>query len=255
MKPLLNLSLTKKITLAGIIIANVIILNKVLAINYIAFIPFVRISFGSIALIAFTSIGLGPIFGFICGALADVLGYFMFDASSFALMPQITAIYALLGVVPYFLYRLVVMIKNEKTLQIIEYSGLLVAFIALLVFLLTNNELTLYGKTHALDIIQKVVILVVSILPIALVVTLTYFINKKIKDNKMLNATQVVFVIFFSEFLVMFLFGSLMKAWAFGMQMFLPILISQAVIMFFDVTFNSYLLYLILRVSESALVK
>ena len=56
-----------KITLSALILALVVIFNKVLAINYISFVPFVRISFGSIALLVFASIAIGPIYGLFIG--------------------------------------------------------------------------------------------------------------------------------------------------------------------------------------------
>ena len=77
----IELSIVKKICLSGILMALIVIFNKVLAINYI--IPFARISFGSIALIIFASIVLGPFYGAIIAGVADILGYFMFDMSSF----------------------------------------------------------------------------------------------------------------------------------------------------------------------------
>ena len=76
---LIDLSITKKICLSGIFIALVVIFNKVIALNYIPIIPFVRISFGSIALLIFASIVLGPFYGLVIGAAADVLGYFVFE--------------------------------------------------------------------------------------------------------------------------------------------------------------------------------
>ena len=55
-----NLSQVQKITLAGILISLIIILQKVLAINYIPVVPFLRISLGGCALLIFASIFLGP---------------------------------------------------------------------------------------------------------------------------------------------------------------------------------------------------
>ena len=94
-----RLSLTSKICLAAIFIVLATICQKVVAINYIAVIPFLRISFGGPAIIIFSSILLGPWFGLLVGLGSDVLGYFIFDPKNNAFFPQITAIYALLGFV------------------------------------------------------------------------------------------------------------------------------------------------------------
>ena len=88
-----NLSVVQKITLAGLFMALTAVLQKVVAINYLAFAPFVRISFGGPALIIFSSILLGPIYGAFVGLGSDLLGYLIFDIRQFPLYPQITAIY------------------------------------------------------------------------------------------------------------------------------------------------------------------
>ena len=53
-----NLTTVQKICFAGIFIAVVTILQKVLAINYIPVVPFLRISLGGPAVIIFSSIFL-----------------------------------------------------------------------------------------------------------------------------------------------------------------------------------------------------
>lgn len=74
-----NLSVIQKICLAGLFIALIVILQKVVAINYLAFAPFIRVSFGGPALIIFASILLGPIYGGLIGMASDLLGYLIFD--------------------------------------------------------------------------------------------------------------------------------------------------------------------------------
>ena len=49
-----NLTVIQKICLSGLFMALIVILQKVVAINYLAFAPFVRISFGGPALIIFS---------------------------------------------------------------------------------------------------------------------------------------------------------------------------------------------------------
>ena len=74
-----SLAPIQKICLAGLFIALTTILQKVIAINYLAFAPFIRVSLGGPALIIFSSILLGPIYGLFVGMASDVLGYFIFD--------------------------------------------------------------------------------------------------------------------------------------------------------------------------------
>ena len=81
-----KLPLTQKICLAGLLTALATILQKVLAINYLAALPYFRISFGAPAVIVFASIFLGPFYGAAVGAFSDILGYFAFDMSTFPYM-------------------------------------------------------------------------------------------------------------------------------------------------------------------------
>ena len=112
-----NMSVIQKICLAGLFIALVTVLQKVVAINYLAFAPFMRISLGGPALIMFSSVLLGPVYGMIVGIASDLLGYLVFDASGLPPFLQITAIYAVLGFVSYFVFSLVFSIKNRKVLS------------------------------------------------------------------------------------------------------------------------------------------
>ena len=107
-----NLTVIQKICLSGLIMALVVILQKVVAINYLAFAPFVRISLGGPALIIFASVLLGPVYGLLIGAASDLLGYLVFDPRTYPPFLQITAIYALLGFVSYFVFSLVFSIKK-----------------------------------------------------------------------------------------------------------------------------------------------
>ena len=101
-----NLTVIQKICLSGLFMAIAVILQKVVAINYLAFAPFVRVSVGVPALIMFSSILLGPVYGLFVGIASDFLGYFIFDASGYPPFLQITAIYALLGFLSYFVFTI-----------------------------------------------------------------------------------------------------------------------------------------------------
>ena len=112
---------TQKICLAGLLTALATILQKILAVNYLAALPFFRISFGAPAVIVLSSIFLGPFYGAAVGAFSDILGYYAFDMSSFGYMPQITLIYLLLGFSGYFVYMLIDKLKNEELVHSGDY--------------------------------------------------------------------------------------------------------------------------------------
>ena len=244
-----------KITLSALILALVVIFNKVLAINYISFVPFVRISFGSIALLVFASIAIGPIYGLFIGAFADVIGYFIFDMSSFGWFPQITATYALLGFVPYFIFLFIKYLKNVKVAIIVEYSLFGAAFLGVLLFFIFANSITLYGKTYDIELYQRFLVPGLTLLFFGTVVLVNYLISKRMRKNTILNIYQISLLFFIVEVLVNLLFGSLMKAWAFGFDMLSAIFVSQLVVMFFNIPYNSYLMTVILSISERHLRK
>ena len=153
-----NLTTVQKICFAGIFIAVVTILQKVLAINYIPVVPFLRISLGGPAVIIFSSIFLGPIYGMCIGALSDILGYFLLDPKMMGYLPQITAIYALLGLVPYFIFWLFKLIKNEKVMFVIEGVSFVGLIAGITAYLFLNDNLQLYGSTYTLALWQKILI-------------------------------------------------------------------------------------------------
>lgn len=250
-----NLSTTKKICFSGIMIVLVMLFNKVFAVNYIALIPFVRISFGSIALIVFSSIAFGPLYGMIIGISADILGYFIFDASAFGWFPQITLTYALLGLVPYFIYLLVRSLKNKNLMMVVEYVVFGVILIGLSVFFALNKSLTLYGQTYSFELYQRILIPSVTALLVIVTIITNLILDKKMNTDELpFNVYQLSFIIFLCEIFINFLFGSLMKAWAFGFNMFLAILISQGVIMFFNIPYNCYLIFVIMKLFKRQLV-
>ena len=129
-----NLSPIQKICLAGLFTALAVIMQKVVAVNYIPVLPFVRVSFCGPALIIFASILLGPIYGALVGAASDLLGYLVFDPRTYPPFFQITLIYALLGLGSYFVFSLVRSIKNKKLMAVVEIITLSLIWIAATLF-------------------------------------------------------------------------------------------------------------------------
>lgn len=245
----------QKICISGLFIALLMILNKVIAINYIPVIPFVRLTIGAGALAIFASLILGPIYGGVVSAIADVLGYLFFDPKTFGFFPTITLIYLVLGVLPYFIFCFVNQIKNKKFMMAVEYITFLLIFLAVSLFFVFNNQMVLFGSTYTFENYQKIIIILVLGVLLMSTMVVNYFLDKKVnKDNVGFNVYQVSFVCFLSELIVFTLFGSLMKSIAFGFNMFLPILISQAVLIFINVPINTYLILLTMRVSKRFII-
>ena len=246
-----RLSVTQKICLAGLFIAIVTILQKIFAINYIPIIPFLRISLGGPAIIIFSSIFLGPIYGMAIGAASDVLGYFLFDPKSMSFFPQITAIYAVLGLVSYFIFWLFKNIKNVKLMLIIEGVSFAAILAGITVYLFLNTNLQLYGNSYMLELWQKILIpSAMFVLLAGLFVTSILFERRYKKDLLAMNPVAISFSCFVIEVLVMILFGTLMKGLAFGFKTYPMILICQLVVMAVNIPLNTWLIILLLRVTN-----
>ena len=233
-----NLSTIQKICLAGLFIALAAILQKVTAINYLPFAPFVRVSLGGPALIMFSSILLGPIYGAFVGLGSDVLGYFIFDIRAYPFYPQITAIYTLLGFCAYFVFSLIRLIDNRKLLTIIEIAFLALVWIGVSLYVIMSNKITLMTKTYTVPFLSK--ILVPTVLGLIFLGVVLFSLLYKSKESRpIMSSLQICFASFICDFFIIVLFGSLMKAWAFGFATFLAIILCQAMVMFFNVMLDT----------------
>ena len=249
-----NLTVIQKICLSGLFMALVVILQKVVAINYLAFAPFVRISFGGPALIIFASILLGPIYGAFIGMASDLLGYLIFDPRMYPPYLQITAIYTLLGFVSYFVFSIVFSIKNRKALMLIEIIVLALIWAAVSAFVLINNQITLFSSTYDVPLISK--ILIPSILGIMFVGIILFSILYKPKEeNPYMSPLHICFASFICDLFVIVLFGSVMKAWAFGFATFLAIILCQAMVMFINVTLDTLFICVFQRFTSKYFVR
>jgi len=249
-----RLTVIQKICLSGLIMALVVILQKVVAINYLAFAPFVRVSLGGPALIIFASVLLGPVYGLFIGIGSDLLGYLIFDPRMYPPYLQITAIYALLGFVSYFVFSFVFSIKNRKVLSITEIVVLAVIWSIIAIFVLSRNEITLFSSTYELSALSKALVCSISGVIFLAIILLSILI--KPKDNNIYTSPlHICFASFICDFFVLVLFGSVMKAWAFGFATFLAIIICQALVMFFNVFIDTFFISAFQRFTKKYFVE
>ena len=247
-----NLTMTQKICLAGIFIPLVAIFQKIFAINYIAIVPFVRISFGGPALIIFASILLGPWFGLFVGAASDIVGFFIFDPKMFGSVPffQITAIYALLGFSSYFVFNFIHRIKSTKWMLVTELSTMMLITVAITLFICLNNSIQLYGVVYEFDTLQRILIPILTVILQGLLFLAIYFIDRHFKKRDIKVSTyHISFSCFILEVFVMLIFGTLMKVWAFSSTTFLAIFFSQLIVLFINIPLNTFLLSYIINLS------
>lgn len=230
-----------KISLSGLILALVIIFTRFLSIQNIPFMPFVRISLGP-ALIIFASIFLGPIYGGIIGGASDILGIVLVpSALGYSINPWISLVYLLLGVVPYFLYKLFKKIKNEKITFLIFSLLLLGLWVFILIYGLNNN----YILSHEFVFYEKIIVFVVSFVLLGLTDLLILLLKKKHKDNSD-NFMAIAFTCLISEITILLILNSLFKAYFFEVDFWI-IFFSSAVIMFINVSLNSFVVTYLLK--------
>ena len=245
-----NLKTLEKVCISGMFIALTVILQKVIAINYIPIMPFVRVSPGGPALIMFSSIFLGPIYGLAIGAGSDLLGYLIFDPKTFGFFPQITTIYALLGFVTYYVFFAVKLLKNEKLGLFVTSITLLLLAIASSLYFILNDSITLYSTTYNLETIHKIMIPVIIFLLIGLLFAILFTFKKgKLDKDISLSIWQISLASFILEIVVLVLFGSVMKSWAFNFNFFV-IAICQIVVLFINVPLNTFLIATFMRLTK-----
>lgn len=245
-KGLIDLSIVQKIALSGVFIVLIALFQKVFAINYIPVVPFVRISFGGPALIIFASILLGPWFGLLVGAASDIIGFYLFDPKMMGSIPffQITLLYGLLGFGSYFIYKLVILVKNEKLMLTIEGSvfGALLIGVTLFSILYKNPQFVLW---------QRALIPCVSLILLTLTIFTQIYLTKYFKKKEMnVSPIHVGFAAFLIEIIIMLAFGVAMKTWAFGSGSFIVILASQIVVAFFNIPLNTFFVSYIMVLSK-----
>ena len=233
-----NIPVIQKICLTGLFIALSMILQKVIAVNYIAAFPFIRLSFGGPALIIFASILLGPIYGALVGMGSDLLGYIAFDIKAYPLYPQITAIYTLLGFVAYFVFSFVTSIKNRKLILGVEIASLTAIWIAVSLFVILNNQITVMSTTHTIIPLVKVLVPVISGVIFAGLIVFSVLYRGK-DEKPVFSPLHICFASFICDFFVLVLFGSTMKALSFGTATFMAIILCQALVMFFNVMLDT----------------
>lgn len=254
----MKLDAVQKITLSGIFIALVIILTRFLAIQYIPIIPFVRISLGP-ALIIFSSLLLGPVYGGVIGGLSDFLGILLVpNPQGFMVNPFITLVYTLLGVLPWVTLFVIKKIRMTKSAPFIFFGAILSIWLFVLFFLIFNNGITLYGATYQFNLLSKTLIIVISfvlsaLLSVAIFFTNRYIVAKNIDGTLLATPYQVAFVALVSEVLLMLLLGSVVKAYFFGVD-FLFIFFSQAVVLFINIPLNTFVTSYLLQLSKKLYV-
>lgn len=238
----MKLSIVHKICLTGLLLALTIICTRLLSIQNIPIIPFVRISFGP-ALIIFSSLLLGPLCGAIVGAGSDILGIVLFPNSlGYGINPFFTIVYGLLGIFPWVIYYFVKNIKNKKITAISMFSFMLALWVFILVFLMSHDQISVMGKEYIFEVWHKWLIIGLSFaLSIATGLAI-YFTNKmmekKFNDDD-IKTYSIAICCLICEVILMLILNSIVKTFVYEVD-FLFVFFAQAVVFFIDVPLNTF---------------
>lgn len=253
----IKLDLVQKISLAGILLALVVIFTRFLSLQNVPVIPFVRISLGP-ALIIFSSMLLGPFFGGIIGGLSDILGIVLVpNALGYSINPWFTIVYTLLGIIPGLLVYLFEKINSEKVLKYSLIGFLSALFIFTTIFLLLNNDMTLMGKNYTFEVWHKVLIIVIAFLLVVGTIIGLHFIDrafkkKDVEGKKLFPIYKVTVISIIDEFIVLLILNSIVKAYFFETD-FLVVFFSQCVVFFINIVLDAFVITNLLNLMRRVL--
>lgn len=227
--------LIKKISLAAILLALCVIFMKFLPFQ-LPILPYARISLGP-SLIMLSSILLGPLWGMIIGAGADLIG-FLFDATGYGFFPGITVMYALLGLVTGLIFQALKRVNNKNNLILVFVGLLLGILIVTFANIIRMDTVTLGLVDYEFGVVLKVIIIsVISLLAIGMVAAIILFQKKINKGKKDLSVLQTSITALIVEILIITFFGAFVKSIHFGMN-FNIIVFTQLILLFINVPLN-----------------
>lgn len=226
--------------MAAVMIVLTIIFTRLLSIQNIPVIPFVRISLGP-AVVLLASLVLGPFYGMIVGGAADILGIVMFNNTGFAINPLLTAVYALSGLLPFFVYKLFSLIKSKKISFIVLASIFGSLFLTALIYFIFKDSITLYGgKVYEFKTWHEIVILATLFVLTAASLVAIFFINRTfVKKGEDVNVYTIALMALVSEFIVKTIINSIVKSYMFEVDL-LYMFISEVLVLFINIPLYTF---------------
>lgn len=245
--PKTRFSLVAKMSFTALFTALTILLLKLPAMfPGLGGIAFLRVSIGGPALIIFSSIFLGPLYGMFVGASSDVIGYLIFDIKAFPYSPYITILYAVLGFATYYVVALFRHLKSRKlTYGIMGFVGLL--SIALMTWFLVANDSFHYSsydssKIQTINNVMRILVPCLMFISYSIMFGFVLLFEKRSNKTAVIGYPQLALSLLVIETLIMVLFGSFMKVQLFGYAIYLPLLLGQVLLMFINVPVNVLLI-------------
>ncbi|HBN00322.1 MAG TPA: hypothetical protein DD384_03710 [Firmicutes bacterium] len=193
----------EKITLAATLLAIAIVLGTITKTIRIPHLSFLSFSFTP-AIVIFSSLCLGPLYGALVGGLSDLIPAFLYPTGAYNFL--LTIVFVLLGIFPWFLEKLTKRIRSFFPFGYLT-CGLLAILFALECYFfygtdLLNKRLSYFGEY------AKVILLCLSALTdiicvVGLLLSERYYKRKKEGLSSLPGAGEVSFISFFLELILL----------------------------------------------------
>ena len=193
----------EKITLAATLLAIAIVLGTITKTIRIPHLSFLSFSFTP-AIVIFSSLCLGPLYGALVGGLSDLIPAFLYPTGAYNFL--LTIVFVLLGIFPWLLEKLTKRIRSFFPFGYLT-CGLLAILFALECYFfygtdLLNKRLSYFGEY------AKVILLCLSALTdiicvVGLLLSERYYKRKKEGLSSLPGAGEVSFISFFLELILL----------------------------------------------------
>lgn len=193
----------EKITLAATLLAIAIVLGTITKTIRIPHLSFLSFSFIP-AIVIFSSLCLGPLYGALVGGLSDLIPAFLYPTGAYNFL--LTIVFVLLGIFPWLLEKLTKRIRSFFPFGYLT-CGLLAILFALECYFfygtdLLNKRLSYFGEY------AKVILLCLSALTdiicvVGLLLSERYYKRKKEGLSSLPGAGEVSFISFFLELILL----------------------------------------------------
>ena len=205
-----------KIAFSALFIALGVILSRVLSINFLAGLPFLKISL-TMSVVLFSSFYLGPIYGTIISFAIDFIGALLMPIGPYDFLYSIPAIVQ--GFTPFLLYVLFIKIHADRKYPIVLGILLLLMNAIVITFVLTHTNVKVTGEDSiTITPTLKWVIPLVSFL-VSLIFYIGVIIFKtRFKDSRF-NQNYSLYVLVISVILTYFAFKIPISSWVTSYRM------------------------------------
>jgi len=233
---------TKSLVAVSLLCAISIVLSRVFGIVVpIAGFPALKLNFAMLPLII-AGICYGPTAGFLCGMIADVLGY-MINPQGGAFFPGFTLSTALCGALPGMLIKIVNKIKYLKIINSLFIFLLTAVFMAIL-FSAETLHIT-GGRLYYSDKPLSDILIILFTLIMLIYVSLPFIVNK-IFSGKYKDIDKIYFIVTVTYITTSLLLNTFFLSYYFakGFLVFLP---ARIIISYFMIPINTVLILIIIK--------